>query len=255
MIGLIRKLLSKNRYAYALVAKVYHELRYFFQKCFYQIFQGVPVLRISDLDRTKYKSQFGQDFLIDTLFLPNTSGGFFVEIGANDPIRNSNTYYLEKYGGYSGLSFDAIDFCEGYKKHRPNTEFRNIVISSSEEEVVFNFVESQNGWEDQLSGIDSDKLSGKNLKIKQKKVPAARLEAFLSPKQKIDVMIIDVEGHEIEVMNSFDLEGLRPKLVICENSGPLKEHRNLQNFMSDRGYVLQARIWTADDVYVPNGTV
>lgn len=179
------------------------------------------------------------------------TNGFFVEVGANDPIRNSNTYFFEKFREFSGLSVDAIDFTDEYAKIRPNTEFVNAVISNTERMVEFNYIASETGWEDQMSGISSTKINGKRFKSNVKSVQAIRLESLLGDQKDIDFMIIDVEGHEVEVMSGVDLDAIRPRVIICENSGGLLEQQRLQQFMASRRYKLIARLWTADDVYVP----
>jgi len=54
-----------------------------------------------------YFSQFGQDkWIIERLF-PSKRNGFFVDIGANDGITLSNTYFLEKKG-WNGLAVEPI---------------------------------------------------------------------------------------------------------------------------------------------------
>ena len=44
----------------------------------------------------KYYSQTRQDFIVDQL-LCNKKNGFFLDIGANDGITFSNTYFFEKH--------------------------------------------------------------------------------------------------------------------------------------------------------------
>ncbi len=251
MIVLIRKILSRNRHVYAFSSRAYHRARFLWQKAYYQRVRKVDVYNPTGYDRASYKSQFGQDVLLDTVFIPNTKNGYFVEVGANDPVYNSNTYFFEKSRGFTGLSVDAIDFSAKYAEARPNTEFVNAVISNDERIVEFNYVESESGWEDQMSGINSPKLSGKGFRSNVKRVQAVRLESLLGARKEIDFMTVDVEGHEVEVLSGIDLETIRPRVIICENSGSLAEHRRLQNYMASRRYKLIARIWTADDVYVP----
>ena len=37
--------------------------------------------------------------------------------------------------------------------------------------------------------------------------------------QKIDLLMIDVEGHEISVLQSIDWKKHRPKVLLVENNG------------------------------------
>ncbi len=72
-----------------------------------------------EFSRLKYKfrgakaiqrnfSQAFQDMFVLTM-LNGKSGGSFVEIGAFDPIKNSNTYLLETQYDWRGISIDIAD--------------------------------------------------------------------------------------------------------------------------------------------------
>ena len=57
-------------------------------------------------NNSKY-SQSGQDAYVISHF-KNKRNGTFIDIGANDGISLSNTYYLEKELGWSGICFEPI---------------------------------------------------------------------------------------------------------------------------------------------------
>src|SRR5688500_12891393 len=49
-------------------------------------------------------------------------GGFFIEAGANDGLRQSNTCYFEKYRGWRGLLVEPIpEKARQCRKNRPNS--------------------------------------------------------------------------------------------------------------------------------------
>src|SRR6266481_9217065 len=52
-----------------------------------------------------YFSQFGEDVVL-WHYLQHVKGGFYVDVGAHDPYRFSNTYLLYKYRGWSGINID-----------------------------------------------------------------------------------------------------------------------------------------------------
>jgi hypothetical protein len=65
-----------------------------------------------------YTSAVGQDaFVLNaTKFKKN---GFFLEFGAQDPIKGSNTYFLEKEYGWKGIMFEWHDrYAPLYDEHR-----------------------------------------------------------------------------------------------------------------------------------------
>ena len=68
-------------------------------------------------------SQIGQDkWVYQTL--ENKKNGFFLDVGCNHPIQLSNTFFLEKYYGWTGIGIDIdLSYCnEDWKKERPNTK-------------------------------------------------------------------------------------------------------------------------------------
>jgi len=66
--------------------------------------------------------------LQDIFVLTMTDGmqnGIFLEIGCNQPIDYNNTYILEKYFKWEGISLDYFDdFRPSWIEHRPNSIFR-----------------------------------------------------------------------------------------------------------------------------------
>lgn len=69
----------------------------------------------------KTYSQAGQDIFAIKV-CQNIRNGYFLEIGANDPINTNNTYLLEKYFGWRGVMVEYNkDFANSYKEHRPNS--------------------------------------------------------------------------------------------------------------------------------------
>tara|TARA_B100001094_G_scaffold123926_1_gene119746 strand:+ start:493 stop:780 length:288 start_codon:yes stop_codon:yes gene_type:complete len=73
-------------------------LQYF--KIFYEIFFRSKIL----VTRKSYGFEF-EDITINK-YLKNIKKGFYVDIGAFNPIRGSNTYLLFKKG-WSGINVDA----------------------------------------------------------------------------------------------------------------------------------------------------
>lgn len=74
---------------------------------------------------TAYNSQASQDKFVD-LLLYNLTGktdqGFYLEIGAADPIYINNTYYFEKKYGWNGISLDiSSDFLPLWISKRTNS--------------------------------------------------------------------------------------------------------------------------------------
>lgn len=196
-----------------------------------------------------FKSQYGQDYYLEKLGLlrPN---GFFVEIGCNHPVFNSNSHYLEKKLGWSGVSIDGIDYSALYEAERPKTKFINVLISEEEGELDFYKVKDEDGWENQVSSVHKETLScGKGFDADIVKVKAKPLAKIAEIDRPIDLCLIDVEGHEFSVLRSVDFQNSPPKIFVIENNRQFYSRESLVSFMAEKGYEHIARIGTSDDIF------
>ena len=154
MINLVRRLLrssplySTASQLYHLMSRVWMRLRLLSSSAEY-----LPPIKPTN----NFKSQYGQDYYLEKLGLlePN---GFFVDVGCNHPIHNSNSYYLEKRLCWTGVAIDGIDYAPLYKSARPNTVFINSLVSEKEGELDFFKVKNKAGWENQVSSIHKETL-------------------------------------------------------------------------------------------------
>lgn len=151
-------------------------------------------------------------------FFQDRRDGFFVDIGCSHPRRNSNTYYLEKHLGWTGIGVDGLpNYAKGWAKVRPESTFLNFLVTdeSGTEKTFYQVPE----WG--LSTAEED--VAKHLKVvKEIEVPTRTLDDILEAQkvEHIDLLSIDVEGHYEEVLGGFDLERWRPELVCIEEQGP-----------------------------------
>jgi len=152
-------------------------------------------------------------------FFQDRRDGFFVDVGCAWPIKNSNTYYLEKNLGWSGIGVDGLArYAEGWSKHRPRSRFFNFLVTerSDAEETFYRAV---------LWGLSTaERDVAERLKIAgELKVPGIRLDDLLerSGVTEVDFLSIDVEGHQQAVLAGFDVQRWRPELVCVEDDGPI----------------------------------
>lgn len=251
MINHLRTILHKNPLMYKYAALIYHEAKLLFQTLIYGV-RGVRVYRpiIGACDGCQ--SQYGQEYILDKKLCLLSSGGFFIEVGANSPKLGSNTWYLEHIKGWHGISVDPLDYSQEYERERPNTHFICAAIDCSRSEVVLNLVEKSEGWEDKVSTL-SDKIysHGRGFRVRQTTVPAITLKEVCKDITHIDLLLLDVEGHELNVLQSFDWDRrIRPKIILCENTGDFFPRRRLEEYLALKGYRLRARVGTADDIYI-----
>jgi hypothetical protein len=91
------------------------------------------------------------------------------------------------------------------------------------------------------SGLDRDRMAPGSQAAYTIAVPTRTLDSVLEEAQApapIDLLSVDVEGHELEVLSGFDFQRWQPLLLLIEDHvGTLQTHR----FLKARGYRLIRR--------------
>ena len=175
------------------------------------------VKRLLNQDASINYSQTGEDALIRSL-LDETRPGFYVDVGCHDPIRSSNTLSLYMHG-WRGVNVDANpDLIRRFQAVR----LRDVAVCAavSDQECGMLFHEFENPL---VSTLASDALAEWETKWKkrgERLVQTRRLDSILEehlpPDTEIDLLSIDVEGYDLNVLKSVNLDIYRPKLIIIE---------------------------------------
>lgn len=176
----------------------------------------------------------------------NISKGKFVDVGANDGKIGSMTYDLEK-NGWSGILIEPNPILvENLKKIRTSPVFP-FAISSQEGDLPFYIVEGS----DNLHGLSrfnytkefEDHVKKCGGSVKKTIVPVKKISSIMNEAQnldKVDFLKIDVEGHEFEVLKSFDFEKYHPRLIVTEDNFKDSD-KSVRNFLHSKGYEVIAR--------------
>ena len=193
----------------------------------------------------KYFSQAGQDKLIKDVFFKNKKNGFFLEIGAFDGIQGSNCYHFEKFLNWDGVALEpsSIQF-EKLKKNR-KCKLLNEAVSHEIKNVEF--IEVTEGLT-QMSGINSNSYK-RNLNIisnnQRSKTQSINLKTIIFeqavPKNiNIDYMSIDIEGGEMDLLNSINFDSYNIKVVSVENNAPAD--LNFKDFFDSKNFIFFDRV-------------
>ena len=210
-----------------------------------QVRQKIWHCEKSFLWNEKYFSQAGQDKLIKDVFFKNKKKGFFVEIGAFDGIQGSNCYHFEKFLNWDGIALEPsrIQF-EKLKKNR-KCKLLNEAVSYENKEVEF--IEVTEGLT-QMSGINGN-FYKRNLEIisnnQESKTQSINLKTIIFeqavPKNvNVDYLSIDIEGGEIDLLNSINFDNNNIKVVSVENNVPAE--LNFKDFFDNKNFVYFDRV-------------
>ena len=158
----------------------------------------------------------GIDSLIFNIF-KNQKNGFYLDIGCGHPIKNNNTYLLNKKG-WSGINIDLdeenIDLFNSYRKKDVNL---TTAVSDKEGETDLYFYHKKSAL-NTISKENADFQKAKVSAIKRIKTQTINkiIENTPFKDRKIDFLSIDVEGSELAILKNFDFTKYSPKVIVVE---------------------------------------
>jgi FkbM family methyltransferase len=161
-------------------------------------------------------SQDDEETLIRAFF-QDRRGGFFLDVGAGDPIRHSTTHYLEKHLGWSGIAVDAIaEYAPVYATLRPATRFFAYFAGNKSDLARDFFVAEDRNFS---SATGTEPRGGVYVK---RKVETVALDDLLGREKvgQFDFLSMDIEGSEPIALAGLDVGRFRPELVCIEIASP-----------------------------------
>lgn len=168
-----------------------------------------------------YYAQNKEDLLIKSFF-PDVHDGFYIDVGANNPVIDSVTKLLYDEG-WSGINVEPISrHFDALREQRPRDI--NLKIGLSDKLGKLKFREYIEG--DGLSTFDKEMVD--YYKNESHPFPTKKYEEYIVPVQTLKDVIaehgvkhihfvkIDVEGYEYEVIQGYDWADVRPELLCIE---------------------------------------
>jgi FkbM family methyltransferase len=192
----------------------------------------------------------------------DTSPSYYVEIGANDGVAQSNTLSLELFYGWEGLLIEPVSATftrlQKNRSRRRNFLLRAACVSfeHSGNEVLLHYANLMSVAE----GLDSDIKNplthaeeGKQFlepgdNVRTEKVPSITmtdaLESAGAP-LKIGFLSLDVEGAELEVLRGIDFERFRIESILVES----RRVERITRFLGGHGYELRTSLSEHDYLF------
>lgn len=223
--------------------------------------------RVRWLARMMYKWRYKlrgspSDTSLRLLKAIDTSPSYYVEIGANDGVSQSNTLALELFYGWEGLLIEPseriFERLEHNRSKRRNYLLKSACVSNAFPANTVRLIYS-NLYSVAL-GLDSDNIDphahaesgakhlSPNDPIRIEVVPATTMTRALEvagAPTKIGLLSLDVEGAELEVLKGIDLEKYRFDWMLIE----CRNIKRLAAYIGTYGYVLQEKVSPYDYLF------
>jgi FkbM family methyltransferase len=183
------------------------------------------------------RSQHWQDVFVLSQ-LEFKKNGYFVEFGATDGVRLSNSYLLESEYEWTGIVAEpARCWHTALQANRKSHIETKCVWSETGSTLSFN--ETASPMLSTLSRYSaSDRHAASRENGKQYDVETISLLDLLqkhNAPSTIDYLSIDTEGSEYEILSHFDFGKYRFRIITCEhNHTPMRQ--KLFELLSSKGY-------------------
>lgn len=200
--------------------------------------------RVRRYARKSY-SQEGEDMVLRRIFEGQRSG-FFVDVGAHHPTRFSNTFFFYSLG-WRGINIEPnpVGFALLQAQRPADTNVQCGISDAPGTLDYYMFSEPALNTFD-AETAEQHKSIATLARVEQ--IAVRRLDEVLAEKlpagQAVDFFTVDVEGHDLQVLQSNNWDAVRPKIVIAEALGTdvaKVQASEMAQFMDSVGYDFYAK--------------
>src|SRR5450759_2215887 len=131
----------------------------------------------------KYNSQNYQDLVLNKVIFPSKENGFFLDIGANDGITFSNSYFLEKERNWEGICVEPLPQTFKILSDNRKCILENCAVGVHTKNDTFLEI---TGYAEMLSGLKSNYNKKHLVRID------AEIKHHGGTKKEIDIRIMNV---------------------------------------------------------------
>ena len=183
-------------------------------------------------------SQYGEDEYVQNTYFPEKKTGIYLELGAMDGLKYSNTLLFSQIG-WTGILIEAnpimaMKLCE----NRPNDRSFNYAITPTTGTTEFSVANHEAcGAVNQI--INDEMRKKRHLTCEKIEVACCPLRNIVDSKSypKIDFWSLDVEGSELECLESFDWT-IQVDVIMVEMLSLYEDkNKHCRELLESKGYI------------------
>ncbi|XP_035704052.1 protein Star isoform X2 [Folsomia candida] len=170
---------------------------------------------------------------------------YFVEIGANDGLRFTSAFYLETNLGWSGLIVEpySVPFKElmtrpTHSQNRISFSNTTIAMTPYASKEKFHYNPTVPFW----GGLSFRFYKGTQKHMNVVTIPLYTLLLAADSPSKIDLLILDTEGTELETLKTLPFDKVEVSLIAVETYNGKEGPSAVEEFLFGKGYESVAKI-------------
>lgn len=173
--------------------------------------------------------------------LGHIGAGFYIDVGANDPVEHSVTKAFYD-AGWNGINVEPLSaFHARFLAQRPRDINLAVAAGAEEGEVTLFDVPAVNGWASSSPEVAAMHRE-EGYEVTEVQVPLRTLDTIWQEHVTgpVHFLKIDVEGFEEQVLRGIDLARLRPWVLVVEATKPNSRATNYETWedlVTGRGYL------------------
>jgi hypothetical protein len=175
---------------------------------------------------------------------------FFVELGAVDGIRYSNSKFFEDYLGFTGILIEPTRKYNNLIINRPKCKNYNYAINNKEENVIFIGEDATAGILDKIPEFMYNMhLKGHSIY----EVPGIPIKNILNKEniEYIDIFFIDVEGGEQIVLETMDWTIPVYLIIIEMHNIDIEKDNNCRSILKNNNFTYYNTI-CCNEIWINN---
>lgn len=167
--------------------------------------------------------------------LRNVENGFYIDIGANDPVHDSVTKAFYDHG-WTGINVEPVaNYHQALCEQRPKDTNLQCVAGENAQDLTFYSIADTG-----LSTLEptvAQQRKDAGMDVRSHTVQSRTLTAICEQHAQgrpIHFLKIDVEGHEETVLRGMDFSQWRPWIILIET--PWERNQTWETLLTDAGY-------------------